>query len=234
MPSASSYWLSQSARVGWFLGQYLLSSRLRRRWAGSRPGQARVRTPEKKEDRRRRSPSCSMTFVSCCAGTGATFGTASIACRAAPPTARGGSLPTRWRSLRTSRRWTNAPSPRLRRRQAHARDRPLRLSRLLPAQLPLSDRRLSQRAVGKALRPAGRGAVHRQRRCDAPPGTGGASALTYDAGAAFRSPTWTSPAAPAASWPACSIISRNSGASASISAPIISRKPVGGQATQPP
>lgn len=47
MPSASSYWLSQSARVGWFLGQYLLSNRLRRRWAASRPGQARVRTPEK-------------------------------------------------------------------------------------------------------------------------------------------------------------------------------------------
>src|SRR5512132_3680726 len=49
-----------------------------------------------------------MTFASCCAETGATFGTASIACRAARPTARGGSSPTRWRSLRTSRRWTSA------------------------------------------------------------------------------------------------------------------------------
>jgi ubiquinone/menaquinone biosynthesis C-methylase UbiE len=51
MPSASSYWLSQSARVGWFLGQYLLSNRLRRRRAASRPDQARVRTPEKTKAR---------------------------------------------------------------------------------------------------------------------------------------------------------------------------------------
>ena len=33
IPNASTYWLSQSARVGWFLGQYLLSNQLSRRRA---------------------------------------------------------------------------------------------------------------------------------------------------------------------------------------------------------
>ena len=43
---------------------------------------------------------------------------------------------------------------------------------LLPAELPLSDRRLSQRAFRGRLRLPGRGPVQGRRRCHAPPGAG--------------------------------------------------------------
>ena len=73
------------------------------------------------------------------------------------------------------------------------------LPRLLPAQLPLSDRRLSERAFGGALRLPGRGAVQRRRRRDAPPGAGADRASTCAAGGSATSACSTSPAAPAAS-----------------------------------
>ena len=173
MPSASSYWLSQSARVGWFLGQYLLSNRLRRSGAAaSRPSQARVRTPEKTADRRRRSPSCWMTSGRLLRRDWSNIRDGLYHLPSRPADGPGGSLPTRWRSLRTSRRRTSAAVATASTTSGVC-PRPISppfptttcaTSIIRPAAISASCR--------QALRPAGRGAVHRQRRCDAPPGTG--------------------------------------------------------------
>ena len=73
------------------------------------------------------------------------------------------------------------------------------LPRLLSAQLPLPDRRLSERALGGALRLPGRGAVQRRRRRDAPPGPGADRRAPARPPDPRPSACSTSPAAPAAS-----------------------------------
>jgi ubiquinone/menaquinone biosynthesis C-methylase UbiE len=45
MLSWGSYWLSQNARVGWYLGQYLLSNRLTRAPASAQPSELSARQP---------------------------------------------------------------------------------------------------------------------------------------------------------------------------------------------
>ena len=169
MVTRVAYMATQLPRLAWYAGHdYVYAASCATPPCG---GTAQVR--------RRRA--------SACRTNGGSIATSQTCWRRISPMSRPGSI----RFRRSRRHVVHAPAPLaavLRgpagdpspaRAQGHARgdDRRDRgqASGLLPAELPLSIRRLAVRGLGRSLRHAGRGAVQGQRQCDAPPGAGAAA-----------------------------------------------------------
>ena len=88
-------------------------------------------------------------------------------------------------------------------RRAAARRAGRRAARLLPPELPLPERRLAQRPLGRDLRHPGRGAVHRRRRRHAPPRAQAHRRMDDGSQPARSRRASTSAAAPAGCSPSC-------------------------------
>ena len=183
---------AQAARVGWFFGQKLLAARLSR--PVPLPDELRGRPMP---DRRRILADLRALFEQDWRNIEAGY-------YAPPPTVSAGLLggiAPRCRFFRRSRRGRGADAT------ANAKERLLRepatrpLPALLPAEIPFSERRLSERRLGRTLRSSGRGIVRRRGGGDAAPGAGavarGARRASRRTGAARRGCS-ISPAAPAA------------------------------------